>query len=75
MDISVELNGGVKSLEEVVEHFEAAPLTGVMIGRVACSNPWLFSTVDEVFYGSLRTSTTRRAVSVRKSNLTSAPKK
>jgi tRNA-dihydrouridine synthase A len=47
----VELNGGVTTLDEVETHCDQTD--GVMIGRAAYDNPWLFSQVDERFFGEI----------------------
>ncbi len=47
-DLIIEINGGIKSLEETAEHL--ASVDAVMIGRAAYDQPWLFSEVDSRFY-------------------------
>ena len=43
------LNGGIHTLEQAASH---QPYTdGVMIGRAAYDNPWLFAEVDQRFFG------------------------
>lgn len=61
------LNGGVQTLDQVhsllaygEEH--GTPLEGVMIGRVAYSNPWLFADVDRQFYNEPNPGLSRREV-------------
>lgn len=44
------LNGGLQTHEQSRECSEQ--LDGVMIGREACSNPWLLSEVDHLYYGA-----------------------
>ncbi|HWP94486.1 MAG TPA: tRNA dihydrouridine(20/20a) synthase DusA [Gammaproteobacteria bacterium] len=46
--LTIVLNGGVKSLDEVARHL--ATFDGVMIGREAYSNPYLLAEVDRRFY-------------------------
>lgn len=46
----IELNGGVKTLEECQTHL--AQLDAVMIGRAAYDDPLLFRTVDQRLFGS-----------------------
>lgn len=48
--LNVIVNGGIKTLAEMETHL--ACLDGVMIGREACSNPYLFADVDRRFFES-----------------------
>ncbi|PJZ68171.1 tRNA dihydrouridine(20/20a) synthase DusA [Leptospira perolatii] len=48
-NVIVEINGGIKTLDEVNSHLNH--VDGVMIGRAAYENPFLFSKVDELFFG------------------------
>ena len=48
--LHVEINGGVKLLDEVDGHLQN--VDAVMIGRAAYDTPWLFAGVDERFYGA-----------------------
>jgi tRNA-dihydrouridine synthase A len=59
-ELTIEINGGVKSLEEVSEHLNA--VDGVMIGRTAYDNPYLFAGVDSRFYGDDCAGPSRREV-------------
>ncbi len=59
-ELTIEINGGVKSLEEVSEHLNA--VDGVMIGRTAYDNPYLFAGVDSRFYGADCAAPSRREV-------------
>ncbi|TGL49661.1 tRNA dihydrouridine(20/20a) synthase DusA [Leptospira wolffii] len=59
-DLKIELNGGVKTLEEISSHLTR--VDGVMIGRAAYENPFLFSQVDSLFYGSTIRKRTRREI-------------
>ncbi|WP_039926144.1 tRNA dihydrouridine(20/20a) synthase DusA [Leptospira vanthielii] len=55
-DLSIVINGGIKSHTEIGDHL--TKVDGVMIGRVAYDNPFLFSEVDSLYYheeGSART--------------------
>ncbi|WP_246051837.1 tRNA dihydrouridine(20/20a) synthase DusA [Leptospira idonii] len=47
-DLPVEINGGIKTLHEIDEHLSF--VDGVMIGRAAYENPYLFSEVDSLYY-------------------------
>lgn len=58
--LSISLNGGVKSLDEVAAHLDA--LDGVMIGREAYHNPYLLHAVDQRFYGAKQPPLSRREV-------------
>lgn len=48
--IEIIVNGGIRTLEAIESHL--VELDGVMIGREACSNPYLFADVDQRFFGS-----------------------
>ena len=51
------LNGGLKAHEQALQ--ASARLDGVMIGREACSNPWVLSEVDHLYYGCEKTDRSR----------------
>jgi len=44
------LNGGLVTHEQALA--AGAKLDGVMLGREVCSNPWMLSEVDHLYYGS-----------------------
>jgi tRNA-dihydrouridine synthase A len=44
----IEINGGITNLEQVYQHLNF--VDGVMIGRAASDNPYLFATVDRDIY-------------------------
>ena len=46
-DLSIEINGGVRSLDGVEEHLRE--VDAVMIGRAACDDPYLFAEADRRF--------------------------
>lgn len=49
-NVKFTLNGGIKTLaqlDEVLPHVD-----GVMIGRAAYENPWLFSDFDRRYYNA-----------------------
>ena len=46
--LEIIINGGIKTLEAVREHLEYTD--GVMLGREAYSNPYLFVDIDKEFY-------------------------
>jgi tRNA-dihydrouridine synthase A len=48
-DLEIILNGGISSLDEVATHLQH--VDGVMIGRAACSNPYLLQEVDRRIFG------------------------
>jgi tRNA-dihydrouridine synthase A len=56
----IEINGGITTLEQVQQQLKF--VDAVMIGRAACSNPYLFATVDRDIYGEDITPLTRHEV-------------
>ncbi len=56
----VEINGGIKTLNQAVYHLTY--VDGVMIGRAAYDNPFLFASVDSLFFGDPSPPPTRRTV-------------
>ena len=58
--LTIEINGGVKTLEDARTHLQH--VDGVMLGRAAYENPYLFATADQIFYGSSTPPATRREV-------------
>ncbi len=44
----IEINGGITKIEEIKQHLKF--VDGVMIGRAAYDNPYLFATVDRDIY-------------------------
>lgn len=59
-DLEIVLNGGVDSLDRVAEFLDR--VDGVMVGREAYRNPYLFSAVDRLFYGDTRREPSRLEV-------------
>ncbi len=59
-ELYIEINGGIASLEDVRRQLEF--VDGVMIGRAAYDDPFLFSTVDRDLYGDDAVPVTRRQV-------------
>lgn len=47
-DLDLTLNGGIRSLDAAAEHLPH--LDGVMIGRAAYEDPWIFAEADARFY-------------------------
>ncbi len=56
----IEINGGIKTIEDMSRHLQF--VDGVMLGRAAYENPFLFATVDQLFYGDERQPPTRREI-------------
>ena len=59
-DLAFELNGGIRSLEAAEEHLER--LDGVMIGRAAWDDPYLFAAADGRIFGEPGEAPSRRQV-------------
>ena len=58
--LTIILNGGVASLEQVAKHLEQ--VDGAMIGRAAYQNPFLLQPVDQQFFGQEPPHATREQV-------------
>ena len=58
--LTIEINGGFRDLNTV--RAQLGRVNGVMIGRAAYENPYLFATVDRDFYGETAPPPTRREV-------------
>ena len=48
-DLSIEINGEIKTHQQMSDHLKH--VDAVMLGRAAYDNPWLFSSVDSLFFG------------------------
>ena len=48
-ELDIIINGGITSIEDSLEHLQH--VDGVMIGRAAWDNPYLFARVDSEIYG------------------------
>ncbi|MCZ8344548.1 MAG: tRNA dihydrouridine(20/20a) synthase DusA [Leptospira sp.] len=59
-NLPISINGQIKSINEMKEHLQF--VDGVMIGRAAYENPFLFQTVDFNFFGENEQSVTREEV-------------
>jgi tRNA-dihydrouridine synthase A len=59
-ELVIEINGGVRTLDEVAEHLEH--VDAVMIGRAAWDDPWLFADVDRHFFATHRAPPERATV-------------
>ncbi len=55
---TIEINGEITTLIEALQHLQHSD--GVMIGRRAYSNPWIFAETDSTFFDAVPPSTTRR---------------
>lgn len=55
-----EINGGVKSIEDIAHHLQS--VDGVMVGRAAYENPYMFAEVDSRFYNENHPPKTRRQI-------------
>src|SRR3989344_902878 len=58
--LTVIINGGIKTIEAVQEHLKW--VDGVMLGREAYANPYLFSAVDSVFFEDFSAPSSQPAV-------------
>jgi tRNA-dihydrouridine synthase A len=58
--LSIEINGGITTLEQARQQLQF--VDGVMIGRAAYDNPYLFATADGEIYGEARTPPSREEV-------------
>ena len=58
--LHIAINGGITSLEQAVEHLQA--VDGVMIGRAAYDEPFLFALADNVVFGERSLPPSRRQV-------------
>lgn len=58
--LQIVLNGGIMDLSQGVAHLK--DFDGVMLGRAAYKNPWLFSTADEAFFGAAKSDLSRESV-------------
>lgn len=47
--LQIEINGGIRSLDVALEHLEA--VDGVMIGRAAYEDPYIFAEADQRVFG------------------------
>ena len=59
-NIEIEINGGIKSLGEMEEQLGLTD--GVMMGRLAYEDPFIFSGIDSLFYGDEESDITRSDV-------------
>ncbi len=59
-ELDITVNGGIKNFEETENHLRV--FDGVMIGRQAYDNPFLFATLDSRFFGEPDPMITREEV-------------
>lgn len=59
-ELSIEINGGVRSLDTAEEHLRE--VDGVMIGRAACDDPYLFAEADRRFFDTDAVPPSRREI-------------
>ncbi|TVR30025.1 MAG: tRNA dihydrouridine(20/20a) synthase DusA [Spirochaetaceae bacterium] len=58
--LTIEINGQIATVEQMHGHLNH--VDGVMIGRAAYDNPWLFADVDREFFGRQHEAPSRGAV-------------
>lgn len=56
----IEINGGITTIEQIKEQLKF--VDGVMIGRAAYDNPYLFAIVDQEFFGEITTPLNRHEI-------------
>ncbi len=59
-DLLIEVNGGIRQLSDIRTHLQK--VDGVMVGRAAQDNPFLFAAADAVIFGESAPPPTRREV-------------
>ena len=57
-ELRIEINGGVTTLEQVCEHLHG--VDGVMVGRAAYDQPYLFALADTLYFDDAASVPTRR---------------
>jgi tRNA-dihydrouridine synthase A len=58
--LRIEINGGITTLAQACAHLQA--VDGVMLGRAAYDNPYLFAAADKLFFHAAALPATRRQV-------------
>ncbi len=58
--LQIEINGGIKTFAQA--RAQLKQVDGVMIGRAAYENPYLFATADQEFFNAKKKAPTRREV-------------
>jgi tRNA-dihydrouridine synthase A len=59
-ELKISINGGIKTIADIQEHLRYTD--GVMIGREAYYNPYLFAAMDQLFFDEVEPPKTRRAI-------------
>lgn len=59
-NLIIEINGGIKTLDEIKEHLKYTD--GVMLGRIAYEDPYLFSNFDNELFGQKTKIYSRREI-------------
>lgn len=59
-ELIIEINGGIKTIEQIQEHLKLTD--GVMIGREAYENPYIFSSFDKIFFNHEEKILTRKEI-------------
>jgi tRNA-dihydrouridine synthase A len=59
-DLSIEINGGIRTLDEALHHLDH--VDAVMIGRAAVDDPYLFAEADRRIYGETAPVPTRESI-------------
>ncbi len=59
-NLNIIINGGIKTIDEIKQHL--ASVDGVMLGREAYYNPYLFSAIDQIFFNSASPIQTRQQI-------------
>ncbi len=58
--LTIEINGGITALDQTLHHL--GEVDGVMIGRAAYDNPYLFATADALFDTTMSRAPSRREI-------------
>ena len=59
-NLCIAINGGIKTIAAIQHHLQH--VDGVMVGRAAVANPYLFASVDQDFFAVKTASPSRQAV-------------
>lgn len=64
-ELTFTLNGGIKTISECQQEFEATPgLNGIMIGRAWAANPWSFALADRLLYDENTNATAKNRLEI-----------
>jgi tRNA-dihydrouridine synthase A len=61
-NLNFSLNGGIKTLDEIENLLNCEEYHGVMIGRAAYDNPWIFADVDRRFFNKPNLNLSRKEI-------------